>query len=150
MWCDGLVYSGWGQVECDPATGMWKAKVVNGKTYIDCRESLAGGKVPATPCACYHFFFNPACCETPGCVVPAGSSGQICPPSPGELCDYCNPLNPGCKPDAKCIVTNSHESFCGQSCESAPCPAGFNCMSIKLKTGDTTQQCVPADLSCFH
>jgi hypothetical protein len=148
-WCSNLVYSGYGLVECDPATGKWKTVMYNGKMMLDCHGSAAG-KVPATNCACYHFFYNPACCETPDCILPAGTSGQVCPSSPGKLCDYCNPLEPTCEPGAKCMVTNSSETFCGKSCEDAPCPAGYNCMTVKLKAGGSTKQCVPNDLSCFY
>jgi len=148
MWCDGLTYSGWGKVECDSATGEWKKVVYNGKQLLDCRE-IDDGR-PNTTCACYHFFFNPACCETPGCVVPPGSKGQVCPPSPGQLCDYCNPLSSECvEAGAWCIVTNAHETFCGRECETSGCPTGFTCYAIKFK-GLTTKQCVPADLSCYY
>ena len=30
-----------------------------------------------------------------------------------------------------------------------PCPAGYQCMTVKLKTG-STKQCVPADMSCYY
>jgi hypothetical protein len=150
MWCDGLVYCGWGQVECDDATGTWKTKMVNGKQMLDCQESMAQGKVPNTVCACYHYFFNPSCCERPDCIVPPGTSGQICPASQGGLCDYCNPLDSECvEPGAKCIVTNAHETFCGRDCSSDPCPSGYQCMEVKLKQGQT-RQCVPADFSCYY
>jgi hypothetical protein len=151
MWCDGLQYCGWGQVMCDPATGKWKTKNVGGKEILDCQE-LSTGERPNTVCACYHFFFNPGCCERPDCIIPAGSNGQICPPSKGGLCDYCNPLTQGdCKATgAKCIVTNNHETFCGQLCSaSAPCPSGYNCMVVKLQVGNTNQ-CVPTDFSCYY
>jgi len=151
MWCDGLVYDGWGQVECDPATGLWRAKTVNGKQMIDCSESLAGGKVPDTLCACYSFFFNPSCCERIDCVVPPeGAGGQVCAKSAGELCDYCNPMSPECvEPGAKCIVTNASETFCGRECATLPCPPGHTCTTVKLKIG-TTKQCIPHDFSCYY
>lgn len=150
MWCDGLVYCGWGQVMCDPKTNTWKTTTINGKTMLDCKESLAGGKVPNTVCACYHYFYNPACCERTDCIVPPGTSGQVCPKSKGKLCDYCNPQKPECvEPGAKCIVTNAHETFCGRSCASKPCPAGYTCMTVKLKIGKT-KQCVPSDYSCYY
>ena len=148
MWCDGLQYCGWGQVACDPATGKWKTKVVNGKTIHDCQE-LSNGARPNTVCACYHFFFNPACCERPDCLVPSGSTPQICGPSQGGLCDYCNPMQSECKNNGKCIVTNNHETFCGQPCSTTqPCPANYNCMTVKTQVG-TVNQCVPADFSCY-
>jgi hypothetical protein len=151
MWCDGLVYCGWGQVDCDPATGTWRTITKNGKEMLDCSEDMAGGKVPNTVCACYHYFFNPSCCERPDCIVPPGTSGQVCPKSNGGLCDYCNPLKPECKESgAKCIVTNAHETFCGKHCPTGTeCPAGYTCMTVKLKVG-TTMQCVPADMSCYY
>jgi hypothetical protein len=150
MWCDGLVYCGWGQVDCDQATGTWKVITKNGKTMLDCQEGMANDKVPNTVCACYHFFFNPSCCERPDCIVPPGTDGQKCPQSAGKLCDYCNPLKPECtESGAKCIVTNAHETFCGRDCSSQTCPGGYQCMTVKLKVG-TTKQCVPSDMSCYY
>ena len=152
LWCDGLQYCGWGQVQCDPATGKWKTKIINGKEVLDCQE-LASGERPNTVCACYHFFFNPTCCERPDCIVPTDSKGQICPASAGQLCDYCSPMaQPSeCKESgAKCIVTNNHETFCGRLCDaSKPCPNDYMCMTVKLQVG-TTNQCVPADFSCYY
>lgn len=148
MWCDGLQYCGWGQVVCDPATGKWKTKTLNGKQILDCQE-LADGSRPNTVCACYHFFFNPACCERPDCIVPSGTKGQICPKSQGGLCDYCNPMQSECQAGGKCIVTNNHETFCGQACSpTQPCPNLYNCMTVKTQVG-TVNQCVPADFSCY-
>ena len=50
----------------------------------------------------------------------------------------------------KCVVTNNHETFCGRSCSSAqPCPAGYGCMTLKLKVG-MIKQCVPNDYSCYY
>jgi hypothetical protein len=146
FWCDDPVYSGWGQVLCD-ASGSWKTKVANGKTMFDCQFTTAA--VPLTRCACYHFFFNPMCCERTDCILPDGTNGQTCPKGAGKLCDYCNPLAQDCvEPDGLCIVTNSSETFCGKGCAAQPCPAGYTCMTVKTKTG-TSQQCVPADMSCY-
>jgi len=152
MWCDGLQYCGWGQVMCDPKTNKWKTKLdSNGKEILDCNE-LATGERPNTVCACFHFFFNPSCCERPDCIVPPGTNGQICPASAGGLCDYCNPQKSECKEaQAKCIVTNAHETFCGRLCSTtAPCPNGYQCMVVKLNGGQSTNQCVPADYSCYY
>jgi hypothetical protein len=147
FWCDDPVYSGWGQVLCD-ASGSWKTKVVNGKKMFDCQFTTA--KVPLTRCACHHFFFNPMCCERTDCILPDGTAGQTCPKSAGKLCDYCNPLAQDCvEPGGLCIVTNSSETFCGKDCATQPCPTGYTCMTVKTKTG-TTQQCVPADMSCYY
>jgi hypothetical protein len=149
MWCDGEVYCGWGQVVCGP-DGMWKRKGFLGLGGLDCQE-LADGRRPNTVCACYHTYFNEKCCETPDCIVPPGANGQICPASPGALCDYCNAqAEGGCvEAGGHCIVTNSGETFCGKGCSSAqPCPPGYDCMSLSTTSGPTTQ-CVPADLSCF-
>lgn len=151
MWCDGPVYDGWGQVECDPKTGMWKTTIINGKSMIDCQEALADGHRPNTVCACYSFFTHFSCCERLDCVVPAGTQGQICPPSSGELCAHCNPLASECvEPGARCITTNAMESFCGRDCSSNPCPSGYTCMDIDTKgSEDSTRQCVPEGLSCY-
>lgn len=150
LWCDGLIYCGWGQVECDPTTGKWKMKTVNNKQMLDCTEKKAGGKVPSTVCACYHTYYNPGCCERSDCIVPPGTSGQVCKPSPGKLCDPCNPMNPECKgAGAKCVVTNSNETFCGQDCSSKPCPAGYTCVTAQQK-GVFFKQCIPADGSCYY
>ncbi len=148
MWCSSLQYSGWGLVACDPATGRWREKLTGtGKTELDCLEQPTGER-PNTVCACYHFYYNPACCERPDCVLLPGESGAICPASKGALCDYCNPLSSECKePGAKCVITNAHETFCAPS---EPCPAGYQCMVVKLQGGATTNQCVPSDLSCYH
>lgn len=149
MWCDGLQYCGWGQVDCLPS-GKWKTKLVNGKEVLDCQE-LSDGSRPNTVCACYHFFYNPNCCERPDCIVPTGSKGQICPKSAGKLCDYCNPQKSECVENgAQCIVTNAHETFCGRLCSSTqPCPTNYKCMMVKLKVGQT-YQCIPADYSCYY
>jgi hypothetical protein len=151
MWCDGLTYCGWGIVLCDENTGTWTTRVLNGRKILDCQEDLAGGMVPKTLCACYHFYFNPSCCERPDCIVPEGTSGWVCPKSEGKLCDYCNPRNPECsEAGSKCIVTNDHETFCGSDCSnSKSCPSGFTCMEVKLKTS-TVFQCVPMDYSCYY
>jgi hypothetical protein len=155
MWCDGAVFCGWGQVMCDPATNTWKTKTIkqaDGKDVVvlDCSEDTAGGKRPNTYCACYHFYFNAACCERPDCIVPPGTTGQICPASKGGLCDYCNPRQSECKEaGAKCIVTNSHETFCGRMCSpQVPCPSGYQCLAVKGTV--PTSQCMPNDLSCYY
>jgi hypothetical protein len=152
MWCDGLQYSSWGQVACDPATEKWRTKTTSsGQIVLDCQE-LASGERPNTFCACYHFYFNPACCEHQDCVVPPGSKGQICPPSHGGLCDYCNPQKPECtEPKARCVVTNSHETYCASFCSATePCPPGYLCLVVKLAGGASTNQCVPSDYSCYY
>lgn len=149
FWCDGLQYSGWGHATCGN-DGRWRTKVVNGKKMLDCAEQSSGAR-PMTHCACYHFFYNPACCERPDCIVPPGSPGQLCPKSAGKLCSYCNPMKPECHaPGAKCVVTNAHESYCGALCSTdKDCPKAYTCMQIKLKVG-TTRQCIPADYSCYY
>ncbi|PIE66147.1 MAG: hypothetical protein CSA24_00925 [Deltaproteobacteria bacterium] len=147
MWCDGLQYCGWGQVTCQP-DGSWPTKTVNGKQIIDCKE-LSNGARPNTVCACYHFYFNPACCERPDCLVPQGSQGQICPQSAGKLCDYCNPQKPECKETGGyCLVTNTMETFCGKGCTiNGDCPKDYKCVKIKNKAN---KQCIPSDYSCYY
>ena len=151
-WCDGLDYDGWGQVDCDPSTGKWRTKIDDaGQLVLDCRDSLAAGRRPDTLCACYHYFFSPDCCERPARVLPDGTDGQICPPSAGGLCSTCNPQANDCiEPGAKCIITSAHETFCGRLCDTTACPSGYTCMTVKLAGNQTSQQCVPEDLSCFY
>jgi hypothetical protein len=150
LWCSSVLYSGWGLADCDPVTGRWRETLANGQAELDCREQPTGER-PNTLCACYHFFFNPSCCERPGCVLEPGESGALCPASKGALCDYCNPQKPECtEPGAICVVTNTHATFCARHCSSSdPCPGGYQCMVVKLKTG-STNQCVPSDYSCYH
>jgi hypothetical protein len=145
MWCDGAIYCGYGQVVCGP-DGKWK---LNSDGYLDCVE--VGDQRPNTVCACYFFYFNQDCCETPDCIVPAGTIGQVCPVSKGQYCDYCTPQNPECTSGGKCIVTAKHETFCGQSCASAAdCPKGSLCMSVQVSNGGNVKQCIPADQSCYY
>ncbi len=148
-WCDGLQYCGWGQVTCDQS-GTWPTKEVNGQQMLDCME-LDSGRRPNTVCACYHFYYNPDCCERPDCMVPEGRDGQLCGKSGGGLCSYCNPQNPECtETDAQCVVTDQSETYCGQQCSNNnPCPTGYKCMELKLSSG-STYQCVPEDLSCYY
>ncbi len=152
MWCSDSQYSGWGRAECDPTTGRWRTVIRSSGEEIDC-HGFADGLRPDTLCACYHFYYNPACCERPDCVIPEGATGQICPQSPGRLCDYCNPQNPECTGEgARCVVTDSHETFCSQACDlddPGSCPEGFACMEISLQSG-IIQQCVPEDRSCYY
>ncbi len=147
MWCDGLEYCGWGQVECDPATGKWKTRKDG---LLDCYE-LSDGRRPNTVCACYHFLFNGECCERPDCIVPAGSTGQLCPKSAGELCDFCNALNSECsEPGGRCIITDNNETFCGRECNASnPCPTGYDC-HIGITAQGQVRQCVPQDGSCYY
>ena len=147
MWCDGLQYCGWGQVTC-AQNGSWPTTTINGKTVIDCQE-LGDGKRPNTTCACYHYFFNPACCERPDCLVPAGSQGQTCPKSAGKLCDYCNPqLNDCAEAGAYCLVTNTMETFCGKGCTvDGDCPKDYRCLALANKPN---KQCIPSDFSCYY
>jgi len=151
MWCDGQSYCGWGQVTCG-SDGKWKRKF-SLQTFsfeLDCWE-LADGRRPNTVCACYFTFFNKDCCETADCVLPPGTNGQICPASPGWYCDYCNPLNPKCNEGgAKCVTTNSYETYCGKDCSGGKaCPAGSKCSSFNQGSG-TTWQCTPNDGSCYY
>jgi hypothetical protein len=139
-WCDGEVYCSYGQQVCLP-TGQWDPKCVE----------LPSGVRPATMCACYFFYFNPDCCETPDCIVPPGTNGQVCKPSNGAYCDYCNPENPECKgAGAKCVATVKNETFCGQDCSGGKaCPANSLCTPF-TKSGQTYWQCLPADQSCYY
>ena len=149
MWCDGMVYCGWGLVVCGP-DGRWKRKfAIFGIGPLDCMEP-ADGRRPLTKCACYHTYFNKACCENPQCVLPPATNGQICPKSPGKLCDYCNAAKPECiEPGGKCLVMASGESFCSKACSTAkPCPSGYSCNSVGTQ-GSTVSQCMPSDLSCY-
>ncbi len=149
MWCDGLQYDGWGTVRC-LSSGKWATRTINGKAVFDCKEN-AGGLRPDTLCACYHFFTNYDCCERADCVLPPGAKGKTCAAGHGGLCSACNPLKPGCtEAKAVCVVTNSHETYCGRGCaDGTACPAGYKCMTIKLKIG-TDKQCIPQDQSCYY
>lgn len=151
-WCDGLSYCGWGIVQCE--NGKWKTKNINGKNVLDCQESLAGGRVPKTKCGCYHFYANLSCCEREDCIIPDGESGQLCDYSkPRGLCDYCNPdaisANTGsCGDYGACIVTDSHETFCGKNCYGAQdCPEGYDCLVVSYK--NTPKQCIPQKKTCL-
>jgi hypothetical protein len=151
-WCSGLDYDGWGTVECDPETGRWLTKLgSSGQEVLDC-HSRSDGRRPSTLCACYHFYFNAACCERPDCIVPEGSAGQLCPASAGQLCDYCTPSNPECAEEgSRCVITNRLETFCGRVCEPGDpgaCPRGYRCEEYKMQAG-VTHQCIPEDLSCY-
>jgi len=151
MWCDGQSYCGWGVVVCGP-DGKWKT-VVNpntGQKELDCWEP-ANGVRPNTVCACFFSYFNKDCCERPDCLVPPGTNGQVCAPSAGQFCDYCNPLKPECVGAGnKCLVTSSHETFCGKDCAGGkPCPGGAICQKVTQKT-TTLWQCMPADMSCYY
>ena len=147
-WCDGLKFCGWGTITCKP-DGTWPTRTVGGKVLLDCVER-ADGKRPDTACACYHFYFNPKCCERPDCMIPDGKDGQICAPSKGGTCDYCNPQKPECKGGGICAVSNSMETFCTQPCAAnKSCPTGMICMPVKNQ-GTTSNQCIPSDFSCYN
>ena len=80
-----------------------------------------------------------------------GNKGQVCQKSPGKLCDPCNPAKPECTGSgSQCVVTNAHETYCGTLCSThLDCPAGYGCMTVKLKQG-STRQCIPKDYSCYY
>ncbi|MCA9671636.1 MAG: hypothetical protein KC503_38825 [Myxococcales bacterium] len=142
-WCDGPTFCGWGTVTCLPS-GKWP---FNSKGMLDCKEE--DGRRPNTLCGCYHFFFNPTCCERPDCIIPAGTDGQICPASAGKPCDYCNPHKPECQ-SGRCITNNSFETYCAPACgPNKSCPQGMVCQQVPVK-GSTAYQCLPSDLSCFN
>ncbi len=132
QWCDGALYCGWGQRSC-LSSGMWSAQCVE----------LSDGSRPSTPCACYFFMFNAQCCETPDCVVPSGTSGQICEYPSGELCAPCRPEQPACsEPGGECVVLDSSEAFCSKGCSSAvACPPGYHCHD---------NLCVPESGTCVR
>ncbi|MCC6749590.1 MAG: hypothetical protein IT371_18135 [Deltaproteobacteria bacterium] len=156
MWCDGLQYCGWGQITCKP-DGSWPTRVVNGKSVLDCQE-LASERRPDNLCGCFHFYFNPVCCESPDCIVPENPPAvPFCTTKQkeleaagkwGQLCSFCDPRKPACQNGGRCIITNSMETFCGSACSGNSCPTGFSCLPIKVG-GGTTNQCVPADFSCY-
>jgi hypothetical protein len=139
-WCDGEVYCSYGIQVCKK-DGTWEDKCVEAPE----------GRRPNTVCACYYFFFNKACCETPDCILPPGTNGQVCPASKGQYCDYCNPIKPECVgAGSKCILGTNHETFCGQDCAGGKgCPTGSKCAQAKSQ-GKTYYQCVPNDGSCYH
>jgi hypothetical protein len=137
-WCDGEVYCSYAQQVC-LANGQWDPKCVE----------AANGVRPNTVCACYFFYFNKDCCETPDCIVPPGTNGQVCPASPGLYCDFCNPEKNECK-QGKCIITPKNETFCGKSCSTnADCGAGAMCTVVQTSAGDI-KQCIPTTQSCYY
>jgi hypothetical protein len=141
-WCDEPIYCQWGQVDCDPATGKWRRRA-DGKE--DCNEVAVR---PSTLCACYHTFFAEKCCERADCVVPPGTNGQVCAPSAGGLCDYCNGANPECKSPTGLCVWLGNETFCSQPCAgNAVCPTGYKCVGYKLN-GVQSFVCQPVTASC--
>jgi hypothetical protein len=150
-WCDGLTYCGWGQVTCGP-DGKWKTRTnpQTGQPELDCWE-LTDGRRPNTKCACHFFYWNKDCCETPSCVVPPSTNGQICPKSAGKYCDYCNPNAPECiNAGSKCVVTTNNETFCGIDCAGGKgCPAGSSCQKLQIDN-EYYWQCIPNDLSCYY
>ena len=153
MWCEGSDFCGWGLVDCDPATGTWQTKEVDGQPVVDCRNT-AQGRRPDTLCACYHYSFTAQCCERPDCLVEpddAGQYGQICPANEGKLCDYCDPVvESSCgEPGGMCLMVKTKESFCVGDCASQPCPLGYKCTNVTTPSG-TSRQCVPEDMSCFR
>ncbi len=137
-WCDGEQYCGWGQVTCRP-DGTWEEI---------CME-LSDGSRPNTTCGCYNFYFEEECCETPDCILPAGTDGQICGKSGGQLCDYCNPENPECaEAGAECIIAFG-SAFCGRACSAAaPCPSGFHCIPY-ISGSNFGSQCMPFVNTCY-
>lgn len=144
-WCDGLQFCGWGVMTCKP-DGTWPTKMHNGKLMYDCQER-ADGKVPNTTCACHHFYFNPTCCERADCIVPDNTDGQLCQPSAGKLCDYCNPQNVTCQGQGSQCIIHDGETFCGKSCgKDSDCPSDYFCAQL---VNNGVKQCVPKDLSCF-
>jgi hypothetical protein len=147
-WCDGMQYCGYGQVTCG-TDGKWE-RTLFGLGPENCLE-LANGQRPATMCACYFGFFNKECCETPDCIVPPNTSGQICPASAGQLCDYCNPMKPECQGiNNVCMILPTYETFCTQPCSNNnSCPSGYQCIPSDLG-GQTVFGCVPNDQSCYH
>jgi hypothetical protein len=150
-WCAGLSYGPIGVVKCLP-DGKWETiNTGGGMPALACYE-YSDARVPATHCACYHYYFNPICCERPDCVVPDGEKDKpyFCKSSAGQLCDPCWPSKPSCvEPGAKCLVTNQHETFCGRPCASEPCPAGYLCLEVKSSGGSSTMQCAPDGYSCY-
>jgi len=135
-WCDGSVYDGWGMQSCGP-DGTWGP----------CIESPEVR--PRTLCACYFFFTDFTCCELASCIIPPGTDGWTCPPTSGQLCDYCSRAGQ-CQDGGACLFTNTGESSCASDCTNATCPAGYECRVIVDASGRQSHQCVPQDLSCWY
>lgn len=147
VWCSGLDWDGWGQVECQ-ADGHWKTKRgASGQTILDC-ESHPSALVPATGCACYFPYFNATCCEREDCLVPVNSRPIACELDWGEACTPCMP-GAQCGDTNSCVVTNATEAFCSEPCDDqGQCAPGFRCETARLSTGDK-EVCVPDELSCY-
>jgi hypothetical protein len=84
----------------------------------------------------------------PDCIIPPETDGQTCAAASGALCDYCE-SSTDCQAGARCIYTNTGESFCGQDCSEAPCPDQHECRTVTDQGGQQYQQCVPTSLTCY-
>ncbi len=148
MWCPtetGQGSSRWGQITC-ANDGRWPAQRQN-PLRLDCRR-LADGRGPDTLCTCY-FRVNPLhdCCERRDCLVPPrGEKGRRCDPTPGELCDTCDPQASECGAGAACVITAEGEGYCTRPCLGGACPSDFSCRKLQDLV---TRQCMPVDLSCY-
>ncbi|MCC6746058.1 MAG: hypothetical protein IT371_00280, partial [Deltaproteobacteria bacterium] len=107
------------------------------------------GKRPNTPCACYNVYFEPKCCEQANCILPAGTDGQLCGKSAGQLCDYCNAQKPECTgTGAKCLPLPGGQTICSRSCSKQnPCPTGYDCVPI-FSGGAFGNVCIPKGGTC--
>lgn len=67
--------------------------------------------------------------------------------SAGALCDDCEE-DADCAGDGSICLRNDEtgETFCGQDCTSAPCPAGYDC--VALGNREDAQQCAPSTGTC--
>ncbi|MBI2895192.1 MAG: hypothetical protein HYY06_16680 [Deltaproteobacteria bacterium] len=129
-WCDGPTYCSWGKQLCQPDF-----------TWGPCLEE--DGDRPNNSCACRHFYFDPVCCETQDCVIPADHTEPTVCESDGGLCGYCN--NDDDCTDGLCLEDGLGATLCGSYCTADDeCPEGFRCAPIRDYFGNViTSNCAP-------
>ena len=95
-----------------------------------------------------------SCPEGWSCLSPkdADSDGEVCLPDFPTLCMPCT-ANAECSlsaglGDARCIPRGDEGAFCGGSCDSKDCPAGYACEEIADLNGEVSRPCVKEEGTC--
>ena len=67
------------------------------------------------------------------------------------LCQACS-LDDQCGSESDLCLAYSEGGFCGRACDpmTAPCDAGYDCMTFETPDGRVVAQCVPDTLSCLE